>query len=355
MEVLSLKEDGNLWAKTYDTMPVTTVQAILIAFTVVQLMMIAFIMVQMFKFTLNGISWSHSQVKSRTRGFFMVFASLILPLADTYVAYEAKSIHDYTNDIPELQSNLMPNWILYTIYGSACLTGLTAITSFFTNLTGSKTMLQNYMNVKFLHFAVFLILVIFMVVNLILFDNLTGFGVSAYLDDNWPRVMKLVDYAQFDAGLTACAGGKYVADAPISPQFDNFECPKSPDFGIDMRGQDYIALLWELKGDGVLDSDDTIYGCLNPVCSNHLKSGLTIKQSLLIIFMVFLAFLHAFAIGLAIETLKPHIHYKSALMNTVVFLLMAGIIFSGVFLTVESSFEKILVNPESVWEANDDY
>ena len=25
MEVLALKEDGNLWAKTYDTMPVTTV------------------------------------------------------------------------------------------------------------------------------------------------------------------------------------------------------------------------------------------------------------------------------------------------------------------------------------------
>ena len=119
----------------------------------------------------------------------------------------------------------MPDWLEWTIFSSAILTGVLAIFAYFAILSEKKSLTNNYMSLKFIHFAIVMILVIFMVVNLILFDNLTGLGVSAYLDDNWPRIMKLVDMNQFEAGLTACAGGKYTANAPISTEFENFECP----------------------------------------------------------------------------------------------------------------------------------
>ena len=122
-----------------------------------------------------------------------------------------------------------------------------------------------------------------------------------------------------------------------------------------MRPQDYIALLWELKGNGVLDTEDTIYGCINPECSSVLKNGLITKQVLMIVFMCLLAFLHAFAIGVASESLKPHIHFKSLLLNTIVFLLLIGVITGGVLLTARSDFDQIMVNPESIWRAADNY
>ena len=49
-----------------------------------------------------------------------------------------------------------------------------------------------------------------MVVNLIRFNDLSGFGVSAYLDDNWPRILKFIDMNEFNSGLIACQGGKYL-------------------------------------------------------------------------------------------------------------------------------------------------
>ena len=98
---------------------------------------------------------------------------------------------------------------------TAILTGVLAIFAYFAILSEKKSLTNNYMSLKFIHFAIVMILVIFMVVNLILFDNLTGLGVSAYLDDNWPRIMKLVDMNQFEAGLTACAGGKPDGQFPV--------------------------------------------------------------------------------------------------------------------------------------------
>ena len=194
-----------------------------------------------------------------------------------------------------------------------------------------------------------------LVINLVRFDNLTGFGVSAYLDDNWPRIMKLIDMVQFDTGITACFGGKYVADAPISQSFDTIECPKYDAYGTDVRPQDYIALLWELKGNGALEDDETIYGCINPECSAALKTGLVVKQSLLIICMLGIAFFHSFAIGLASRTMVYDLHYKSLLLNILVFIFLVGVIVGGVFITVNTDFNAIEVNPESLWTRNKDF
>ena len=49
-----------------------------------------------------------------------------------------------------------------------------------------------------------------MIVNLIKFNNLNGYGVTGYLDDNWPRILKFIKMTEFDRGLIACPGGKYL-------------------------------------------------------------------------------------------------------------------------------------------------
>ena len=95
-------------------------------------------------------------------------------------------------------------------------------------------------------------------------------------------------------------------------------------------------MLWELKGNGALEDDETIYGCINPECSAALKTGLVVKQSLLIICMVGIAFFHAFSIGLASRTMVYDLHYKSLLLNMLVFFFLIGVIVGGVLLTTKT-------------------
>ena len=62
MDLLSAKEDGILWERAYEQMPLQSVQAILISFSVVQLLMMLAIIGYLFKFAQNGIDWSNKQV-----------------------------------------------------------------------------------------------------------------------------------------------------------------------------------------------------------------------------------------------------------------------------------------------------
>ena len=49
-----------------------------------------------------------------------------------------------------------------------------------------------------------------MLSNVIRFATLTSLGSSAYLDDSWPRILKFLHMSDFDTGLIACEGGKYM-------------------------------------------------------------------------------------------------------------------------------------------------
>ena len=102
-----------------------------------------------------------------------------------------------------------------------------------------------------------------MFINLINFQGLRGFGVSDYLDGNWPRILKSIDMREFDEGLIACEGGKYLQDTQISSVFEEVECPVWDGYE-NMTKRDFVALLWELKGSGISESDEQVYGCLNP-------------------------------------------------------------------------------------------
>ena len=150
-------------------------------------------MAYLFKFAMNGIAWSIQQAKSRSRGFFMVIACLILPFFDAYLAYYAKDTYSYLTDVPELQINLMPSFLLWTIFGSAIMTVVIAVIGYFAVIAESNFMVRGFCYIKFFQFCTVVALIVCLTINLVRFDNLTGFGVSAYLDDNWPRIMKLID------------------------------------------------------------------------------------------------------------------------------------------------------------------
>ena len=64
-----------------------------------------------------------------------------------------------------------------------------------------------------------------------------------------------------------------------------------------------------------------------------------VKQVLLIICMLGIAFFHAFATGLAGSTIKYHIHYKSLILNSLVFVFLIGITVGGILLTIRSDFD----------------
>lgn len=255
--------------------------------------MMAAILFYLFKFAQSGIIWSNKQVQSRSRGFFLVVGCIMLPVYDCYLAYSTREMRMYVKDVPELVSNLMPTSLMWIIISLAFQTAIMAIVGFFAVTCNNKFMTQNFIYMKIFQFCMLLGVFLFMFINLIRFSTLTGFGVSSYLEDNWPRIMKSIDMREFDSGLIACQGGKYLQNTTISSNFDEVECPIWPGYE-GMSKRDFVAILWELKGSGIVSADEAMYGCLNSECATSLKSGLVANQSIMMFVLLGLAFLNFF-------------------------------------------------------------
>ena len=124
------------------------------------------------------------------------------------------------------------------------------------------------------------------------------------------------------------------------------ECPVWSGYE-DLSKRDFVALLWELKGDGsapVHENEDAIYGCLNFECADALKSGLVANQFILMFVILGLAFLNMFSIGLASHTLKFDIHYKSTLHNILMFFALIAIITGGILVIILTKFHVLAVD-----------
>jgi len=205
----------------------------------------------LFMFARKGIQWSNKQAKSRSTGFFLTIGCIILPIYDCYLAYSTRQFYEYVKNIPELTANLMPKYLMWIIFSLTLQTAIMAIVGFFATVCESKFMTRNFIWIKLFHFVLLICVFVFMIVNLIRFDQLEGYGVSSYLDDNWPRILKFIDMKEFDSGLIACPTGKYLQETQISNIFSEVECPVwSGSSGMTKR--DYMALLYELKGDGLV-------------------------------------------------------------------------------------------------------
>ena len=346
MDIMAIKDGGQIWEREYDSMPLQSVQAILISFSIVQLLMMTAILGYLFRFAQNGIQWSNKQVRSRSTGFFLTIGCIILPIYDCYLAYSTRQFYEYVKNVPELTANLMPKYLMWIIFSLTFQTAIMAIVGFFATVCESKFMTTNFIWIKIVQFILLIGVFIFMVVNLIRFDSLEGFGVSTYLDDNWPRILKFIDMKEFDSGLIGCQGGKYLQETQISSVFSDVECPVWT--GYDgMTKRDFIALLYELKGQG-LATDQQLYGCLNSECASSLKSGLVANQLIMMFILLGLAFLNMFSIGLASHTMKFDMHFKNTLANVFIFFALIGIITAGVMTVVMTDFKVIAVNPETL-------
>lgn len=171
---------------------------------------------------------------------------IILPLYDCYLAYFSRTLNEYVKLVPELGANLMPTYLMWIIISLTLQTAVMAVIGFFAIVCANKFLIQNFIYVKIVQFVLLIGVFIFMIVNLVKFNNLTGFGVDSYLDDNWPRIIKFIDMKEFDGGLVACRGGKYLQDTKISSVFNDVECPVWPGYET-LSKRDFTAQLWELK------------------------------------------------------------------------------------------------------------
>ena len=87
-----------------------------------------------------GIQWSNKQVQSRSRGYFLVIGCIILPLYDCYLAFSTRQMREYVKDVPELEENLMPKYLMWIIYSLTMQTCIMAIVGFFATICTSKFM-----------------------------------------------------------------------------------------------------------------------------------------------------------------------------------------------------------------------
>ena len=119
-------------------------------------------------------------------------------------------MREYVTHVPELKANLMPTYLMWIIYSLTLQTAIMAIVGFFAMVCQNKFMTQNFIYVKIVQFILLVLVFVFMIVNLVRFNDLSGFGVTSYLDDNWPRILKFINMQEFESGLIACQGGKYL-------------------------------------------------------------------------------------------------------------------------------------------------
>ena len=73
---------------------------------------------------------------------------IILPLYDCYLCYFTRTTHDYVKDVPELESSLMPKYIMWIIYSLSMLTAVMAIFGFFAIVCMNKLMTQYFIYLK---------------------------------------------------------------------------------------------------------------------------------------------------------------------------------------------------------------
>ena len=107
-------------------------------------------------------------------------------------------------------------------------------------------------------------------------------------------------------------------------------------------------MLYELKDGGSSSLDSQLYGCLNSECASSLKSGLIANQFILMFVLLGLAFLNMFSIGLASHTMKFDMHYKNPIRNTIIFIMLIGIIVGGSVIISTTEFKVLEVNPDSM-------
>ena len=167
----------------------------------------------------------------------------------------------------------MPKWLMHFVWGLAFSTGFMAIQGFLAMACQSKWMTQNFIAVKVIHLVLLISIFVIVFVNLIRFEALSSFGDGGYVNATWSRILKFINMKEFDYGLIACTGGKYKQDTQISAIFEEVECPVWKNYE-GMTKRDFVANLWELKGQGVVGDDEFVYGCLNEECADSLKSGL---------------------------------------------------------------------------------
>ena len=69
-----------------------------------------------------------------------MISCIILPLYDFYLAFSTKEMRDYVKQVPELESNLMPKYLMWLIYSLMMQTGILAIVGFFAMVCTNRFM-----------------------------------------------------------------------------------------------------------------------------------------------------------------------------------------------------------------------
>ena len=106
LETLFTKQDGALWEKEFNLMSVSAVEVQLGVFFFMQLLLFMVVMAVLIGFVKSGLKWGDLQVQSRSKGYFMAVACVVIPFLALSLAHAAKIDHVYLDELPEMQNYL---------------------------------------------------------------------------------------------------------------------------------------------------------------------------------------------------------------------------------------------------------
>ena len=106
LESFFLKADGALWEKDFSLMSVTAVEVQLGVFFFLQLILFIVIMAVLVGFAKSGMRWGDDQVQSRSKGYFLAVACVIIPFLALAMIHATHIDNTYLSELPEMQHYL---------------------------------------------------------------------------------------------------------------------------------------------------------------------------------------------------------------------------------------------------------
>lgn len=240
---------------------------ILVGLTVsMQIVLLCVAIRYMMIFIKSGLSWSNQQVALRSRDFFLVVATVVLPLVAIYFYMDYSQSFMTLSSLPEIQNMLISSGHLWTakilFYGFLA----TSFYAFLAVVFKNHAMLDKYIFVQAVLTAVLIGFGFYVFIRYFIFDWASIFGFNSYFTLHWTELIKQVNLNEFKGGLLSCLNGKYDSQAKLTVDFNELQCTVPQDLLKSTTPGNLASELWEIKID-----DQAEYTCLNPHCRSALR------------------------------------------------------------------------------------
>ena len=102
LEMLFFKQDGALWEREFSFISLSSVEVQLVVLFFLQLLLFILIIAILIQTVNSGLRWGDHQQQSRSKGFFLTVACIVIPYLAIDLVFESREHHNFLSELPEV-------------------------------------------------------------------------------------------------------------------------------------------------------------------------------------------------------------------------------------------------------------